>query len=51
MRNIIITVITGILLIPATLSAQQVELHNANLEAHQVSMEFVQLTGKKAVKV
>ena len=51
MRKIIITVITGILLIPATLSAQQVELHNANLEAHQVSMELVQLTGKKAVKV
>jgi hypothetical protein len=51
MRKIIITVITGILLIPATLSAQQVELQNANLEAHQVSMELVQLTGKKAVKV
>ena len=51
MRKIITKVITGILLIPATLSAQQVELQNANLEAHQVSMELVQLTGKKAVKV
>ncbi len=51
MREILITVITGILLIPATLSAQQVELKKTNLEAHQVSMELVQLSGKKAVKV
>lgn len=51
MRQIIVTIISGILIIPATLCAQRVELQNANLEAHQVSMELVQLTGKKAVKV
>jgi hypothetical protein len=51
MREILITVMTGILLIPATLSAQQVELKKTNLEAHQVSMELVQVSGKKAVKV
>jgi len=46
MRKIIITVITGILLIPATLPRQQVELKKADPEAHQVSTELIKLGGK-----
>lgn len=51
MRQIIITIITGILLIPVTMFAQHVDLVKANLDAHQVYMELVQFRGKKEVKV
>lgn len=51
MRNVLVTIASGILLFSIDVTAQQVLFNAATLEANQVSTQLVQETGKSVLKV